>query len=89
MRTSKVVHISGKVQGVYFRASTQQQAISLGITGYARNLLDGDVEVIACGEQETVDKLISWLHTGPSNASVQKIQIKDIDWQEHNFFAIA
>ena len=89
MKACKVVHITGDVQGVYFRASTQQQAIALGVTGYARNLVDGDVEVIACGDKEPVEKLVNWLHQGPKEASVKQVQIKDIDWQEHNFFAIA
>lgn len=88
MRTSKVVHISGKVQGVFFRASTQQQAIELGLTGYARNLIDGDVEVVACGGHDSVEKLVDWLKVGPERAEVTNIQVRDIAWQEHAFFAI-
>ncbi len=70
--------ISGRVQGVFFRQSTQQQARQLGITGHAINLLDGRVEVIACGEQQAVDQLLEWLHKGPQMAQVEQLQFEDI-----------
>lgn len=89
MKVCKVVQISGKVQGVFFRASTQQQAIELGISGYAKNLINGDVEVLACGEEEPLAQLLTWLHDGPSNADVRSVKVKDVAWQEHSFFAIA
>ena len=56
--------VSGKVQGVFFRASTREQALSLGITGYARNMADGRVEVMACGDRDAIDQLRSWLTRG-------------------------
>jgi len=62
--------VSGKVQGVFFRASAREQAISLGITGYVRNLGDGRVEVMACGERSAIDQLRSWLVRGPAAARV-------------------
>lgn len=62
--------ISGRVQGVWFRASTREQAESLGLSGYARNLRDGRVEVLACGEAEAVEKLRRWLGEGPPMAQV-------------------
>ena len=65
--------ISGKVQGVYFRASTQQKAKQLNITGHAKNLSDGTVEVIAIGERNNIQKLLSWLHQGPSLAKVDHV----------------
>ncbi len=89
MKVCKVVHVSGKVQGVFFRASTQQQAIALGLSGYAKNLIDGDVEVLACGEEDQLAQLLTWLHQGPSNANVTSVKVKDVAWQEHTFFAIA
>ncbi len=70
--------ISGRVQGVFFRQSTQQQARQLGITGHAINLHDGRVEVIACGEQRAVDQLLEWLHKGPQMAQVEQLQCEDI-----------
>ncbi|XQW83506.1 acylphosphatase [Thalassotalea piscium] len=88
MNVSFIVHISGKVQGVYFRASTQQKAIDYGISGYARNLDDGDVEVLLCGEQDNVDKILAWLNEGPAKAKVDKVAVKQVEWQQHNFFSI-
>ncbi len=70
--------ISGRVQGVFFRDSTRQQAISLGITGHAKNLPDRRVEVIACGETHNIDRLINWLHTGPEYARVEDVSIEQI-----------
>ena len=56
-----IAWVHGVVQGVGFRYSTQREAIELGLTGYARNMDDGSVEVVACGEAEQVDKLVAWL----------------------------
>jgi len=56
--------VHGMVQGVGFRFSTQHQATALGLTGYAKNLEDGSVEVVMCGEQEKVDQLLAWLKQG-------------------------
>jgi len=88
MKVSYIAHISGQVQGVYFRASSQQKAIDYGLSGYARNLADGDVEVLVCGEQENVDKMLKWLSHGPEQANVENIQQKQVQWQEHNHFSI-
>jgi acylphosphatase len=88
MNVSYMAHISGKVQGVYFRASSQQIAIDCGLSGYARNLADGDVEVLMCGEQANVDKMLSWLKSGPPEAEVDNIEQKQVQWQEHSFFSI-
>jgi len=88
MNVSYIAHISGKVQGVYFRASSQQIAIDCGLSGYARNLADGDVEVLICGEQDNVDKMLIWLKDGPPEAEVDNIEQKQVKWQEHSFFSI-
>lgn len=53
--------VSGRVQGVFFRASTRQQALRLGLSGSARNLDDGRVEVIAAGDGQSLEKLARWL----------------------------
>ena len=81
-------HISGKVQGVYFRASSQQIAIDHSLSGYARNLDDGSVEVLMCGEELAIDKMLDWLAQGPSKAEVENIESKQVPWQQHNFFSI-
>jgi acylphosphatase len=88
MNVSYIAHVSGKVQGVYFRVSSQQKAIDYGLSGYAKNLADGDVEVFLSGKQENVDKMLAWLKHGPEQAEVTGMQQKKVDWQEHSFFSI-
>ena len=89
MNVSYIAHVSGKVQGVYFRVSSQQKAIDFGLSGYARNLADGDVEVFLSGEEENVEKMLAWLKDGPSRAEVTGVQQKQVEWQEHSFFSIS
>lgn len=72
-------HVSGQVQGVFFRASTREEAIRLGLAGWVRNLADGRVEVLACGEKEALTALLSWLEQGPEHANVTRL---DYDWCE-------
>ena len=76
MTTKICMHcfVSGRVQGVAFRHYTQKEAQRLGITGWARNLRDGRVEVLACGEAKAVEKLMIWLHQGPPAARVTEVQ---------------
>jgi acylphosphatase len=66
--------ITGKVQGVYFRHSTRREAERLGLSGIARNLPDGSVEVVAHGTPEALQNLREWLHRGPSGARVAAVQ---------------
>ncbi|WP_312628389.1 acylphosphatase [Scandinavium sp.] len=69
-----IAWVHGLVQGVGFRYSTQREALKLGLTGYAKNLDDGSVEVLACGETEKVEQLIAWLKAGgPRSARVDKV----------------
>lgn len=70
--------IKGRVQGVFFRESTRRVAESLGISGHAINLRDGDVEVLACGKPEDLDALASWLRDGPRMAEVSEVIAQDI-----------
>ncbi|MEO8802415.1 MAG: acylphosphatase, partial [Rudaea sp.] len=65
--------ISGRVQGVFFRASTREQAQRLKLGGYAKNSPDGTVEVLACGEALAIDQLEHWLQHGPPSACVQGV----------------
>lgn len=71
--------VSGRVQGVWFRGSTQSQAVALGITGHARNQPDGTVEVLACGEQEALASLKAWLWQGPPGARVDGVVCTVVD----------
>jgi len=66
--------VSGRVQGVFFRASTRTEALRLGLTGYAKNLADGGVEVLACGAPAALDELERWLRIGPPAARVENVQ---------------
>lgn len=65
--------ISGTVQGVFYRASTQNEAKKMGLTGFVRNLPDGTVEVEVQGESEDVDRLLSWCRQGPPDSEVTRI----------------
>ncbi|MEZ0469453.1 acylphosphatase [Luteimonas salinilitoris] len=66
--------VSGKVQGVFFRASTREQAQRLGLHGYAKNLADGRVEVLAAGDAGAIDALAEWLKRGPPQARVESVE---------------
>ncbi len=65
--------VSGKVQGVFFRASAREQAQRLDINGHAKNLDDGTVEVIACGDAANIEALERWLQKGPAAARVSRV----------------
>jgi acylphosphatase len=66
--------IEGRVQGVGFRVSTRWQARSLGLRGYARNLHDGRVEVLAVGDAEALERLAEWLKEGPPGGRVEGME---------------
>lgn len=74
------VHIlvSGRVQGVFFRKATQQQAKRLGVLGSAKNLPDGRVEIIAEAETATLEAFIAWCHKGPIAARVDDVQLTEL-----------
>ncbi|AKH22133.1 acylphosphatase [Sedimenticola thiotaurini] len=80
--------VSGKVQGVFFRASTRFEAERLKLTGYAKNLPDGRVEVLACGEADAVEQLRIWLTRGPAQARVEGVSSEPVPAQELAEFTI-
>ena len=67
------VFISGRVQGVFFRAVTQQTAKGFNLTGWVRNVADGRMEALFEGEDENVDKMLDWCQIGPPSARVEKV----------------
>ena len=73
--------VDGRVQGVFFRASTREQAARLGVNGHARNLPDGRVEVLACGTVDAVRELRTWLKQGPPQARVTELSCRPVDWR--------
>ena len=73
------LRIEGSVQGVFFRASAQDQARRLGLKGWVRNCPDGSVEIVAEGDRKNIDELIAWCRHGPAGAQVQDVQVQ---WQE-------
>lgn len=79
--------VGGRVQGVFFRSSTREQAMRLGLTGYARNLADGRVEILACGPAEAVARLREWLRTGPPLANVTGVTCEPLHYQPLSGFA--
>jgi acylphosphatase len=71
--------VSGRVQGVSFRAYTRSEALGLGITGYARNLPDGRVEVLACGDPQAVECIQQWLWAGSPASRVTAVTVIDVE----------
>ncbi len=76
LRAHVIVH--GLVQGVWFRASTKDEADRLGVTGCVSNLPDGSVEAVFEGEKKKVEEIVGWCHRGPSGAKVSNV---DIVWE--------
>ncbi len=77
--------VRGRVQGVYFRASTRDRARQLGLNGWVRNCPDGSVEILAEGDKAHLERLVVWCHDGPPGAVVTDL---DVEWQEaHGEFA--
>ena len=71
--------VTGLVQGVFFRASTQKEARSRNISGWAKNLSDGTVEVVACGTSADVETLCAWLWKGPEYSNVISVECDEFD----------
>ena len=76
MKSKAHVIISGRVQGVWFRASTRDKAEQLGLTGWVKNTADGCVEAVFEGEEERIEEMINWCHQGPPLAEIVNIEVK-------------
>ena len=82
------VSISGRVQGVFFRAWTSEQAARLGVRGWVRNCPDGHVEAHVEGDAAAVDQMIACLREGPTTAEVENLRIWDVDTLECDDFEV-
>ena len=80
--------VAGRVQGVFFRASTRHQAQTLGLSGHARNLSDGRVEVLVCGDPKQVAKLQAWLRQGPPMAEVSGLSCEPVSFRALPDFSV-
>jgi acylphosphatase len=87
-RVGRHVIVTGRVQGVWFRAWTQQQAEELGVAGWVRNCRDGSVETELWGDQERVERLIERLREGPPAAQVDDVVITEIEPQPREDFKV-
>lgn len=81
-RLSVQGYVHGHVQGVGFRQATVRQAVKLGIDGWVRNLPDGAVEVMLCGEESAIEAMSAWLQRGPTAARVEAVELSSCAWQE-------
>ena len=79
------VRVRGRVQGVWFRASTAERAVALGLRGSAENLPDGSVLVHAAGSIVALDELVAWLHEGPPMARVDSVEVDLIDLESRDW----
>jgi len=74
---AKKAIVSGKVQGVFYRATTREKALSLNLNGYAKNLSDGSVEVLAQGDITDIESLMTWLWKGSPASDVTSVHVSD------------
>jgi len=77
MKRAIKIKVLGKVQGVFFRASTKKYADQLGVKGWVRNETDGSVQIIAESEMDNIDRFIKWCYRGPEFAVVEKVIVSD------------
>ncbi len=80
MKARAHILVTGRVQGVFFRDHTQKWASSLNLTGWVRNIRNGQVEALAEGDKEKIEELVTRLNEGPPLAQVEKV---DVNWEEY------
>ena len=86
----KTVHIiiSGKVQGVFFRATAKKNALKLNLVGWVKNTSEGNVEIIGSGNPEDLENFIKWCENGPENAKVDHVEVNHHEFQHFDSFEI-
>ena len=82
------MHVFGRVQGVFFRANVKAKAEELGLKGYAKNMEDGSVEVVAQGENEKLEQLVSFIRKNPGIAQVKDIKINHKETEDFKEFNV-
>lgn len=82
------IKVQGKVQGIFYRASTKEMAQKLEIKGFVKNLEDGSVYIEAEGDKARLDELVGWCHKGPPGALVLKVEFSEGEGQQFNAFEI-
>ncbi|MBO9201156.1 MULTISPECIES: acylphosphatase [Niastella] len=80
--------VSGLVQGVYYRQSTKEKALELGISGIVKNLPDGNVHILATGSSDQLNELVHWCKQGPPHANVSSVDVKSVESQVFMGFVI-
>jgi acylphosphatase len=80
--------VSGKVQGVFYRQSTQEKAKELGITGMVKNLPNGNVQIMATGTTDQLNELVDWCKQGPPRAVVTSVHVEKLTAQTYQNFTI-
>ena len=88
MKIQYQLTIRGKVQGVFFRASTKEKAVELGLRGYVKNMPNGDVFLEAVGDRSALDKLVLWARKGPLLARVASVDVMETDVKDFTDFEI-
>ena len=88
MRSAVYLSVKGRVQGVGFRASTREQALQLGLDGWAKNCPDGRVEIHAEGDKATLEEFVNWCRQGPPAAQVLNLDVQWVATQNLSHFEI-
>ncbi len=86
---ARSIHCMGKVQGVYYRASTKEVATGLGLYGWVKNQADGSVLIHAEGQEEAINQLVSWCKQGPRFAEVEAVEVIEAEVEGYTTFDIS
>lgn len=81
-------YVEGRVQGVFYRAAARKKALELGLTGWAKNLSDGRVQILVCGDFEKVEEFRNWLWDGSERSEVTDVVVDEVTWEEYEDFEV-